>query len=295
MIQESNNAEQSQPPYVWSCLANYCMLRPLVVVAALQPRLSAPADCYDLGIDKQRQQKTKSEETQPRLCPGSHKPSQKIFGTEHPKSYSQSQHLNNLCRSILAMIDIMTSTNTGLEPAQMALQANDLEPEVATSSVECPPGIKQQDVLCGRDRLSHSHPGNKRFRVIIEMNREAYQNAPNRETKTNLTIQIVEMIRQCDGRFLKQNETTKEWEDVGDNYAREKVSHALRSAKDPNRPKTKKKRETKKYVPTDEEEALFQETLRDQQSIFKRLIEKESEDVEEILLGDAVHAPMSEL
>lgn len=84
------------------------------------------------------------------------------------------------------------------------------------------------------------------------------------------------MIKECGGRFLKQDETTGELKDVSEHYAREKVSHALRSAKDPNRPKPKKQREVKKYVPTAEEDSLFEATLAEQQRIFQRLLAKEA-------------------
>lgn len=110
------------------------------------------------------------------------------------------------------------------------------------------------------------------------MYRLEYQSAPSREQKTKITCKIVNMIRECGGRFLKQDESSGEWKDVGDHYAREKVSHALRSAKDPNRPKTKKQREVKKYVPTPEEDALFEATLADQQRIFRALVVREAKD-----------------
>ena len=138
-------------------------------------------------------------------------------------------------------------------------------------------GLQSVDVLCGRDKMSHAHSGNKRFRQIIERHREGYQTASCREQKTSITCQIVKMIRDCEGRFLKRDDETGEWSDVGDDYAREKVSHALRSAKDPNRPKIKKPRVVPKFVPSPEQEALFRATLRDQQRIFHSLVEKESD------------------
>merc|ERR1711933_63850 len=36
--------------------------------------------------------------------------------------------------------------------------------------------IGKKDVLCGRDKITFSHCGNKRFRVVINMHRERYQN-----------------------------------------------------------------------------------------------------------------------
>ena len=139
--------------------------------------------------------------------------------------------------------------------------------------------VRPADVLCGRDKQSHSHVGNKRFRQIVMMHRQEYQSAPSRENKTNITCKIVNMIKECGGRFLKQDETTGEWLVVSDHYAREKVSHALRSAKDPNRPKVNRRRKVKKYVPTPEEDALFEATLDDQQRIFRGLLSKEAKGI----------------
>eukprot|EP00980_Cylindrotheca_fusiformis_P031203 scaffold25978_cov122-Cylindrotheca_fusiformis.AAC.1 len=60
-------------------------------------------------------------------------------------------------------------------------------------------GITAADVICGRDKLSHTHVGNKRFRKIIEMNRVSYQNATSRDEKTRITCQVVDVIRSSNG------------------------------------------------------------------------------------------------
>jgi hypothetical protein len=135
-------------------------------------------------------------------------------------------------------------------------------------------GVLGPDVLCGRDKYSHIHPGNSRYRRIIEGHRAAYQSAPSRDHKTQITIRIVNMVCGYGGRFLKLEGSS--WVDVGENYAREKVSHALRSAKDPLRQKNKKPRKVVTHTPTKAEEKLFQETLRDQQHIFLELMEREA-------------------
>jgi hypothetical protein len=139
--------------------------------------------------------------------------------------------------------------------------------------MKLPQGVTSMDVLCGRDKVSHVHIGNKHFRQIIETYREIYQKADCRDQKTTITCSVIAKIHSLDGRFLKLNEDTGIWEEVGDQYAREKVSHALRSAKDPNRPKVKKPRKTKKYVPTSEEDAAFRDALQEQQRIFQNLID----------------------
>ena len=56
------------------------------------------------------------------------------------------------------------------------------KPDIKTPSSASQDGIvpAKFDVLCGRDKVSHSHVGNNRFRHIIKMNQMRYQNATSR-------------------------------------------------------------------------------------------------------------------
>ena len=54
---------------------------------------------------------------------------------------------------------------------------------------------EQSDILCGIDKTSLSHTGNRRFKVIIEMNREKYQTPLVSDEKTCITTKIVTMIQ----------------------------------------------------------------------------------------------------
>ena len=126
------------------------------------------------------------------------------------------------------------------------------------------------------------------------MHRKEYQSATTRETKTSITIRIVNQIRDNGGRFLKQNETSGDWMDVGDAYAREKVSHALRSAKDPNRPKPKRQRMPPKYTPSPKEQQLFLTTLRHQQRIFQSLVGTQSQGLRQPRWTPGTYADLDE-
>lgn len=133
------------------------------------------------------------------------------------------------------------------------------------------------DVLCGRDKTSFCHTGNKRFRVIVAMNFERYQNCATREDKTIITEEILEGIRECGGRFLKLNKKTGEYNVVSSACAHEKVSHALRSAK----PKSNKPRKKRKIVhkpPTVEENEAFRFIYNEQQRIFREMLDNENGD-----------------
>ena len=201
-------------------------------------------------------------------------------------------------RFVVAPDTLPSSSGGGLggasvhsEDQSSTTEQNDLTLEEQQSNEEklqelARQGVNPQDVLCGRDKYSHIHPGNTRYRKIIESHRAAYQSAPSRDQKTQITIRIVSMVRGYGGRFLKLEKNNVDWVDVGDMYAREKVSHALRSAKDPDRPRIKKVRKVVKHIPSEEEETLFQETLKDQQQIFQELIEKEAAGILDLNLLD---------
>lgn len=135
------------------------------------------------------------------------------------------------------------------------------------------------DVFCGRDRRSHAHDGNKRFRKLIARFQKQYKESRLREDKTRLTTEIVSIIRASGGRFLKENEETGKWHEVDTAYAHDKVSHALRSAKDPNRPRPKKTRKVVVAAPTPEEEEAYRILLDAQERVFDDLRKKRSAQV----------------
>ena len=74
------------------------------------------------------------------------------------------------------------------------------------------------------------------------------------------------------------------WHEVSDDYAHEKVSHALRGVKDPKKKCQQKKGKAKNQPPTTpEEDNAFRTLLAKQQRIFGELLEESemSEDFEE--------------
>jgi len=81
------------------------------------------------------------------------------------------------------------------------------------------------DVISGRGGGSNNHPGNVKFRRIVEDLKPTYQ-ASTRQEKTKLSTKVVADWRAMDpsGRFLKENEETGLWDDVGDKEARKKCT-----------------------------------------------------------------------
>jgi hypothetical protein len=84
----------------------------------------------------------------------------------------------------------------------------------------------RNDVLCGRGGGTNVHPGNRRFRDLINANRRAYLKA-RKNDKPAISRSIVRTIREMNGRFLKKDEKGL-WFEIGDDGAREKTSQALR-------------------------------------------------------------------
>jgi hypothetical protein len=129
------------------------------------------------------------------------------------------------------------------------------------------------DVLLGRERESLNHVGNKRFRVMVALNRTQYQNCTSRDGKTRITTKLINEIHECGGRFLKKNDQNGEYEEVSHKDAHEKVSHALRQAKDLHSKKgPRKPRKIVRKPPTPQENKAFDFMFVEQQRIFQELL-----------------------
>ena len=76
---------------------------------------------------------------------------------------------------------------------------------------------------------TNHHPGNKRYRKLVEGRKVDYVNS-KRLDKPLVALEIIQEWRsqKPPGRFLKIDENTGMWHDVGDKKAREKTSQALR-------------------------------------------------------------------
>lgn len=88
---------------------------------------------------------------------------------------------------------------------------------------------KEEDVIFGRGGRTNHHPGNKRLREIVNKYRDVYNQA-RKIDKPKVSRLIVSALRNANppSRFLRMNEETAMWEDVGEKRAAEKVSQTLR-------------------------------------------------------------------
>lgn len=123
--------------------------------------------------------------------------------------------------------DISKSIEDLFDPYEVeGLVRTDLNPisENATT-------LTEHDVICGRSKLAHAHPGNKKFRSLIRKYSGAYQSTRLREEKKKITMAIINTTIKLGGRFLRFDEKANLFFEVNSEYRYEKVSHSLRSAK----------------------------------------------------------------
>lgn len=91
----------------------------------------------------------------------------------------------------------------------------------------------EYDVLCGRGKGSYDKPGNKRFRVVIKSYINAYENTKTKMGKSLILDEIIDKVQEQNNgsaRFLKYDSSTKCWNTMTNEQAREKVGHVVREA-----------------------------------------------------------------
>lgn len=91
--------------------------------------------------------------------------------------------------------------------------------------------VTDGDVLLGRGGATNNHVGNRNFRNIVAEHQQEYLEAKKTE-KAMISKRIVRTVRQQGGRFLRRDEKSNRWIDVGDKKSIEKTSQALREGLD---------------------------------------------------------------
>jgi hypothetical protein len=84
----------------------------------------------------------------------------------------------------------------------------------------------EYSVICGRGKASYAHAGNHRLRMLTSMFVEKYSATDCKRHKSTIASDIVAMTRESGGRFCKYAQGA--WFEVGDHFAREKVSAMFR-------------------------------------------------------------------
>lgn len=101
------------------------------------------------------------------------------------------------------------------------------EPPLVPASTVGMMTYSDNDVLSGRGGGTNVHQGNRNFRDLINLHRRTYLKA-RKNDKPAISRAIVRAIRASKGRFLRKDEKTGLWFEIGDDAAREKTSQALR-------------------------------------------------------------------
>jgi len=97
-------------------------------------------------------------------------------------------------------------------------------------------GIKTphaNDVLYGRGGGTNHHPGNRRYRALVKAKQLCYNNAirPERGSVAHQIVKDWRTTQRPPGRFLRLNQKSGMWDDVGDAMAREKTAQLFREVK----------------------------------------------------------------
>jgi hypothetical protein len=87
------------------------------------------------------------------------------------------------------------------------------------------------DILLGRGKAHRKHLGNVRMQFVADMYRETYLNASARESKSDISTAIVQMLKACTGRFLQFDKGLQAWVQVTDEAAIKKIGHAIRDGR----------------------------------------------------------------
>jgi hypothetical protein len=102
------------------------------------------------------------------------------------------------------------------------------ELDESKSSIVAP---SRYDILFGRGRAIQDHPGNLGLLFLVEQQSLGYD-ATDKQEKTRISMEIVRTLKAKPSRFLKKN-ASGVWEEVDEDMAREKVSHAFRTMRAP--------------------------------------------------------------
>jgi hypothetical protein len=86
------------------------------------------------------------------------------------------------------------------------------------------------DILCGKDKTFNKHPGNLLYRQLIEEHAERYSNECSKQIKMKVTKVIVGQLEASGARFIRMigDNNNDGWQEITNQQAREKISHALR-------------------------------------------------------------------
>lgn len=88
----------------------------------------------------------------------------------------------------------------------------------------------RNDILLGRGKPFHEHPGNVKMRHLVSIYAATYRNAPNGE-KSTVAEKVLQVLKNNQSNhFLKRDEDGW-WMEVPDDEARERIAQVFRTAR----------------------------------------------------------------
>jgi hypothetical protein len=84
------------------------------------------------------------------------------------------------------------------------------------------------DICCGRGKGRWNLPGNRQFKELVNGFLQQYGDAPSKADKSRVVQAVVETVQKKGSRFLKRDQASGKWYEIGSSETRSKVAHAIR-------------------------------------------------------------------
>ena len=159
-----------------------------------------------------------------------------VAALEHRRSYEEQRRRNKSTDDDDDDADNTNQSGSSLNHPHPTTRIDSTPTAVAssTSSGSDPNALpitpKAKDVLFGRGRQYHDHPGNIVLDRLILAEIPRHSQASSSFTKTCIVVGIIQRIHDLGGRFLRINVSTKEWSVVNDGYVRMSIGSRFRYA-----------------------------------------------------------------
>lgn len=106
----------------------------------------------------------------------------------------------------------------------------------------------QHDVLCQKGKAAFSHPGNRVFRITVDLNLQRYRDARNKTEKTMIVSEIVDILGSKNAQFVRYDNKAKLYYSIDEEATREKVGQTLREAMIQNDPEKKARKKQQREI-----------------------------------------------
>lgn len=87
---------------------------------------------------------------------------------------------------------------------------------------------RKSDILLGRGKSVHFHPGNIIYRELVKSRSKEYISKTDGKQKDEITQEVIDSVKERGGRFLQLAKDTEHWEVSSEKVVRTRVKQALR-------------------------------------------------------------------